>query len=183
MPILLALLLSAILGGLGRRVAGGAIGQWFDVDVGDLPPRIFFAVTVAAGAALGWAAGGVVHEWWHLLALVPLVWVGTTLGNGEAMDMGRDQGGFWRDFVAMTLVGLAGTILPTAAAWWEGYAWVWMLLGGITAAPAYSLGWILMGHRNMALPLGIQGGSEAGEVMFGAGKAMGACLCVYMTMM
>ena len=55
-------------GGLYNSITGHASPG------GDLPVRIFFALTLAAAAYMG----GVV--WWVALALIPLNWIGTTTG-------------------------------------------------------------------------------------------------------
>ena len=61
----LFLLLAALLGALGRRLAGGAFQQWTGLDVGDLPIRIAFAALIVAAAFLGgWTP--------HMLTVLPI---------------------------------------------------------------------------------------------------------------
>jgi hypothetical protein len=116
-------------------VAGGAFQQWSGIDVGDLPARLFFGLTVGVAALL---AGAV---WWVALALIPAIWVGTTVGNFGGIGMGRSGNPYWRDFGGLTLHGLLGVAAPALLVWWVGHFWPALLLAGLSIAPLYTAGW------------------------------------------
>lgn len=169
--------LAALLGGFGRRAAGGYLNQLAGRPdsrplTGDTPTRILYGVLIAICALMGGAL------WWQALLMIVAVWVGTTTGNRGAMDMGRAGGGFWRDFLAMSRHGLDSAILPTAVAAW-GWHWQAAWLFGMTmlAAPCYALGWCVGGRiGNPRFPIGLRGGSELGEALWGACVGIGALL-------
>lgn len=164
-----------VLGAFGRRAAGGVLNQWTGRPdsrplTGDTPTRILYGVTIGLAALLGGAL------WWHALLTVPAVWVGTTTGNAGSMAMGRAQTPFWRDFLGMSGHAALSAILPTALAFGVGANGWWTLLT-LAAAPLYDIGWALAGKTgNPRFPLGLRGGSEIGEALWGAAVALGAYL-------
>lgn len=90
----LFLLLAALLGALGRRLAGGAFQQWTGFDVGDLPVRIAFAALIVAAAFLGgWTP--------HMLTVLPIGAAGVSVPLAiipawcVPMQIGRMGGGFF----------------------------------------------------------------------------------------
>src|SRR3954470_16720142 len=99
---------AAILGAVGRRVCGGLYNSITGKRSpgGDVPVRIFFAVTLAVSAYLG----GLV--WWLALALIPLNWIGATTGLFDALAMGRGGNSLFRDFMGMTLHGVLSSAPP-----------------------------------------------------------------------
>lgn len=171
-----------VLGGLGRRVAGGGANQVFRPNggrvMGDTPARLIFGCTIAAAALM---AGAV---WWHCLLLVPAVWVGTTIGNFESLAMGHGKYSYAHDFWGLTLHGIAGTAWAWVGAAALGYAASnFMLIGGLMIAPAYTLGWWLIPSPagDSRYPVGLRGGQELGELFYGSLFALGAFLTVVMS--
>lgn len=185
-----------IMGGLCRRICGGVLNQWLgysgvgnDRLTGDFWVRVAFAVAIANAALVGGC------PWYLALALVPAVWVGTTLGNLGGKDMGTAPNGpgFWSCLARMTGHGLASAVLPclvaaspdiwaavNGAAWaavWQADSWRWMLAGNAACGLSYALGllafkaWPVTGWR---YPAGFQAVNEAGEWTWGAAVALGA---------
>ncbi len=161
---------AAIAGGIGRRVAGGALGQWFGFDAGDTGPRLFFGATIAASAALATPA-------WEDLLFIPAVFVGCTIPNFNGIALGRDGTQTWlRAAAGLLLHGTLGAILPAAGAWWFGSPHWWTFLAaGAAILPAYEIGWRITGPTNRySFPIGFQQGSEIGEAIYGAGIGLAA---------
>ena len=165
----LGCLLSFALGGIGRRIAGGAVNEWFHRDVGDHPVRLFYGLTVAFSALMGGAA-------WPVAALtIPAVWLGTVTGNFRSLSMGHGEYSFQHDFWGMTAHGALSTA-PCLLAWYAGLGWLAVALiaaGCLAAAPCYILGWwtaIRIGSQDAgvtAMPPGLRGGTQLAEVLWG----------------
>jgi hypothetical protein len=169
----------AILSGFGRRVAGGAVQQWTGINLGDMPVRLFFGITLAVVALL---AGMV---WPRALMLIPAGWIGTTIPNFGGIALGRSGNPWWRDALGLTLHGIVGAMvlalvaaapwpLPTPfsiAAFVDGYSLVsaiCVLIAGLLIVPAYEVGWSVAGKSGRAsFPLGFRGGTEIGEMLWG----------------
>lgn len=180
MLILLFSVISFVLGGLGRRAAGGLLNQvaaaagWIRSDgrvFGDFPARAIFGLTVAIGAWLGGMA------WWQGLAFVATTFLGCAVGNFEGLGMGRGSDPYWRSFGAMELHGLGGTVLSAFVAGALGY-WHWglLLVAGLLCAPSYESGYqaVESGRR---LPIGFREGPEVGEFIWGGVMALAALFC------
>lgn len=165
-----------ILGGLGRRVAGGVLGQWFSYDSGALMSRGFYGFTVALAALLGGAI------WWHSVLIIPAIYVGCTWPNEMTfpswtgikpiggIGLGRQPGGsFWRDAIGLEVHGIIGTALVVIGAFFAGYLLWWApLLAGLLIVPLYLIGWSMTGASvNSRYPFGFQLGSEWGEFLWG----------------
>lgn len=177
-------LLSFLLGGLGRRIAGGALNQWAGLPggvngrvMGDTPARLIYAALIAVCASLA-LAPPLVNP-----VLLVAVWIGSTTGNFNSIGMGRGGHSFLRDWWGMTAHGaicativlaalsiFTTTVAPLPAYWWLAP------LGFYYAAPAYELGWAITGrYGNSRLPRGLQTGSDLAELIWG-----GLCgLCVF----
>lgn len=178
MVIGIKLIVSGLVGGFGRRLAGGLFQQWSGLDWGQ-PVRLFFGFTCSFA---GWLAGA---GWMEALALAPLVWVGTTLGLFGGLGMGRGSQGYWRDFGTMTLHGVLSVILPCAWAVWLGYAWWPIALSGLLIGVAYEAGYRLIGlnpqpypFNRISWPAGFNGAPEWGELIWGAVRGVGVALAV-----
>jgi hypothetical protein len=178
------IILAALFGALGRRLAGGAFQQWTGLDVGDLPVRIAFAALIVAAAFLGgWhphalTVLSIVVPPWSMPILLGLgVWIGSTMPMFSSIDLGKAEGTVPLDIAGLTAHGLLGIMLPAALAWWGAYAPLWLLAAGLLSAPAYWLGWTITGVRGAQwLPLGLRGGTEIGETLWGAAVGIGAFL-------
>ena len=185
---ILPLAAAATFGAVGRRVAGGWLNQLAGRPdsrplTGDLPTRIFYGVCIAVAALLGGAA------WWLAVLMVPAAWIGTTSGNFHSMAMGRAQTSYLHDVLGMSAHALLSAIVPClvvllpslVVAWHGGPAppprWLWLFGLTMTAAPLYSLGWIISGREGRpGFPVGLRGGSELGEAFWGAACGLGAAL-------
>lgn len=167
---------SMLLGGLGRRIAGGVLNQWFKPSggrvMGDTPARLIYGGFVGMAAAMGGA------PYWAALAMMPCVWVGTTTGNWSSMAMGRAKTTFLHDFFGMSAHAFLSALLPVGLAaysvhWHAAVAALFIML----AAPLYALGWMISGKTGAAwLPTGFKGGSELGEFFWGAATGAGVFL-------
>lgn len=182
MLILLFSVISFVLGGLGRRVAGGVLNQWAaalglirsDGRVfGDFPARAVFGLTIAVGAWLGSAV------WWHGLALIVTTFIGCTIGNFGGLGMGRGSDPYWEDFGAMEMHGLGGVVLSAFGAGLLGYHWHLFLAAGLLCAPAYEAGYRIVGPSRSWLPVGFKEGPEVGEFVWGGIMALAAFLTAY----
>lgn len=165
------------IGAIGRRVAGGAFEQWTGLDIGDLPVRVFFAVTVASAALMGGAT------WLIAGLMVPAVWVGTTTGNFESLAMGVDHKyGVAHDWLGMTAHGMLSAVLPAAVVLWatDSTPVYWAVFVAITflASPCYYLGWRLTGNGFGVprIPVGFKGGTEVAECLWGGVTALSVFL-------
>jgi hypothetical protein len=169
-----------VLCGFGRRIAGGCFQDLTGLDIGDLPVRLFFGLTVALAALM---AG--VTFWWAV-ALIPITWVGTTTGNFDGTSMGRDTRPYWRDFAGMTLHGVLSIILPTVWAWYFGFALWPIILSGFLIGPCYEAGYRLFpfvpGHA-YSRPTWIKGfaaATEWGEIFWGGFIGLGTVLAIFL---
>lgn len=169
-----------LLGGLGRRIAGGALNQWAGLPggvdgrvMGDTPARFIYAGLIAVCAVPGLLLGH--GTWFAVPAIVFAVWVGSTTGNFESIAMGRGSHSFWHDWVGMTAHGAICAILVEAALYGLHMVGLslpeWRSLVGFGfyyAAPAYWLAWCITGRsENKRLPVGLRMGSDLGELIWG----------------
>lgn len=167
----LSILLAMMLSGLGRRVAGGAFEQWFSKDIGDYPVRAFFGLTLAFSAWLG----NETLAWWVILLVIPAVFFSCSIPNFEGIALGRGEaagGTSWReDALGLWWHGLIGMAIPAVVvglcAPWSN--WWLFLVAGALIVPAYEVGWQLWDKRVLYyMPNGLKGGSEIGELLWGA---------------
>lgn len=170
-----------ILGGFGRRIAGGYLNQLFHKNesrgervMGDTPARLIFSGIVA----LAFFVSGAL--WWHALLMVAAVWVGTTTGNNESLDMGRGKTSALHDWCGMELHGLASAFFPCLLVWWFEYT-IWpVALSNLLIAPLYETGWQITSGNGarprMTWPRGFRGGTEIAEFLWGGTCAVGALL-------
>jgi len=157
----------AVLPGLGRRVAGGAVQQWTGWDTGDVPVRAFFGFTCGL---VGLAAGLV---WWQALILWLAAFLTCSIGMFGGIAMGRSGNPWWRDALGLEAHAWLGWGAILAAAWWLGDAWWWLAGGVASIALVYELGWIISGKAGkLSWPPGFRGGSEIAEFLWGV--ALGA---------
>ena len=181
--------LAALLGGLGRRIAGGGFEEWTGgpgtggIDLGDLPVRIFYAAMIVCAAYLAGgfqpieAFGWTFPAWLQPIALGIGIWIGTTIPNFSAIDLGKGEGAAWSDLAWLTLKGLLNVAVPVLVAIAGGHAWPWLLAGGLAIGVAYWLGWTIAGHAGRVdFPVGLRGGTQIGEVLTGAAIGAGTFL-------
>ena len=170
------------LGGLGRRVAGGSLNEWFHVDVGDLPVRLFYGAMLGLAALMGGAA------WWVALAMILAGWSGQAIGgNFESLAMGREGHSRLHDWLGMSAHGAISAVAPTALVLYAGGIWWMTAVGFLSAALCYEIGWfvaektgnqVVMGKPMVYpwFPPGLQGGTQLAEVFWGAACGAGVFL-------
>jgi hypothetical protein len=163
--------LAVVLGGLGRRVAGGAFQQWTGLDVGDFPARAFFGLTLTISLMLGH------YEWWCWLIIL-FTFLGCSIPNFGGIALGRSGNSYRRDALGLTAHGaLSMGITALPLAYFHPYGIIYLVLAGCLIVPMYEIGWTLAGVRGRALlPLGLRGGSELGELFWGGTCGVGAYL-------
>lgn len=182
--IVAMILLSALLGAVGRRMAGGWFEQLTGKDIGDYPVRAFFGLMLACAALLG--SSGV----WASFLLIPSTFFGCSIPNfgGIAMGRGASAGGtsWTHDAIGLTghgvfSMGITASPLIVLQAL-NGYLdadfhsqWYLLIVAGFLIAPAYEIGWSVVGvPRRKSWPPGLQGGSEIGECLWGAACGVAA---------
>lgn len=98
------------------RCRGGLFQQLTGIDLGDTKSRIlFWGLPVAiAFLLLGF-------NYWQALVAGVLAFVTTTIGNFDAMDLGKNEGSFVKDMLLLTLKGFITGALPALAFWHSGH--------------------------------------------------------------
>lgn len=188
--------LAFILGALGRRIAGGVLNQWASPStngagttvMGDTPARLIYSVNVSLAVIL---SAVVVH---HMsipnslaaLAMVLAVFVGTTTGNDNSLSMGTAGYTFKHDFLGMLVHGIESAILPGAViglatrfCLGEGLSQVFTIAAiaattiAVGCPVVYYVGWRIAGLKGASyMPLGLKGGTEIGEALWGGLTAL-----------
>ena len=187
-PLFFLLPVVALMGSLGRRVAGGGFTQWTNINLGDLPVRLFFGLMIAVSAFL---AGLPLA---HAATLIVAGWIGTTIPNFGGIGFGRSGNPWWKDALGLLAHGTIGMlvlalfmVLPMAGAtlfavFGQGITLataIAAVAGGVAIVPAYWIGWSISGVSGKAsFPLGLRGGSELGEVLWGAAVGVTVALAV-----
>ncbi len=171
-PLVVAVL-AAVLCGLGRRIAGGVLNQWFAAPggrvMGDLPARGIWGLSLgvaafAAGATLGRAC-----------VILPLVVAGCAVPMWAIDPLGEGYSSpRWLRCLGLAAHGLLSMLLVTAGAWWCGYGWPWILGASMAILPLYVAGWMIAPAQRPTFPPGFRLGSEIGELLWGC--AMGAAV-------
>lgn len=185
----LILSISGAMGAMGRRIAGGLFEQWTGFKWGQ-PTRLFFGFMLALAAFISGA------PFWTAMILVPLVWVGTTLGLFGGLGMGRagipvhpslTSRRYLRDFGAMTLHGTLSIILPSIWAWYFGYAILPVVISGVIIGFCYEAAYRIIGinppphaFTKEAWPRGYNHSPDFGELVWGAARGIGMSLSVLM---
>lgn len=170
--VVIFILLSSFMGSLGRRVAGGAFEQWTTKDIGDYPVRAFFGLMLALAAFIG------SDNPWSFL-LIPSTFFGCSIPNfgGIAMGRGASAGGTsWaHDAIGLTGHGVISMAITASPLVFFDAQWWLLILAGFLIAPAYEIGWSVMGvSGRKSWPISLQGGSEVGECLWGAACGVAA---------
>lgn len=132
------------LGAILNRIRGG----WLSVGSTTIG-RLIWAGLGLAAAAWAW------DPW--LLWLVPALYLGAVPGNPYGIDMGRHDGAWLKDTIAMLGRGIVW-VAPTAFVLYGlGYDWRALAVVGFLCPMAYEAGWRIR-PRN---------GVEAAEIVFG----------------
>jgi hypothetical protein len=156
--LVLATIATAFILGMGFRIRGGLWGE--QIGWGATTARIVaWAIPVAL---LCWAWYGFV--WWIAIAVGVTAWLGTTFGWFGALDMGRMQDTWIRDFLVMTAVGFTRMAVVAPVLWFAGFpvAAMAMCVAGATCGVVYELGW-----RTPSEIPGFTQGPEVGEFYYG----------------
>jgi hypothetical protein len=185
--------------GLGRRVAGGVLGEWFGVDIGAIAARAFFGMTCASAAiaasVVRWQGLALIPGavWWHALALIPCILLGCSVGNYGSISMGRRRvpgtyelaftwRNYARDFAMITVHGLGNLSLAIAGAWWLGYYWPALIAGALAIGPAYSVAWLhpvpVVGLGRNVTPFLHPDPPETAEFLWGSAVGVGVLAAV-----
>lgn len=154
------LIAAFLLGAIGRRVCGGAFQQWTGRDIGDLPVRLFFGLTLAIAAGLAGAL------WWQMAAIIPLTWIGAASGNFNSMAMGHGKDSYLHDTLGLSAHGLISgglLALPFLTPGHVGHWW-WPLIGGLSCAGTYEIGWTWNLQQG---PSWVSGPTQVAELLFG----------------
>lgn len=167
MVTLLLLPLVAVLGALGRRVAGGGFQDWTKIDVGDFPARGFFGLMLTASVALGgW------HSWWCLsIAVTTLLGCSVPVGGIGLNPWKKDA---WtvllHGLASMSITGLPLLFVhfPGTTPWFVLY-----IVAGPSIVGAYTLGWKI---ARPSWPRGLNNGVAVSECLWGAMCGIGALL-------
>lgn len=135
---------SFVVGGLGRRIAGGLLQQWVGPIGGSHVGRLVFGVMVGAMVAL------LAPVWWWGLCVVPAVWVGMTFGFPKCGMWPRNA----QDVLAIAVRHGLLAVLPLFALLaglmiWSGINPLWTLLipiAGLLRGPFYWLATLWTPH-------------------------------------
>lgn len=159
------IVLFALWAALWNRLRGGLIGK-FGISVGTQTARAMWGAALALPATL-------VALDWRLLALAGTFWAGyAVIGWLGGMDMGRRDGRWWTDALAMLLCGSLRTAPSAALLWWLGYDLWYVLAGAGALCPVtYEIGW-----RVPTLGTEFEQGPPIAELCFGA--VIGTALCI-----
>lgn len=142
--MILLLLASFLLCGVGRRFAGGGFEELTGLDVGDLPTRAFFGATMTLAAFLGG-----VHSWW-LLTMVITGMLGCSIGMFDCLSMGREPARSWatdawgavkHGVLSMLITSLAFLIVDLTGGGYRSD--LPLVVMGFTMPLFYELGWRL----------------------------------------
>lgn len=153
------ILAGALLGGFGRRVAGGLFeplkGKSFIAR--GFVTHLIYAVALGSAAGIGiWASGDLGRLWWFAVATGVGAFAGHSLGLHHSLSMGRypsHPGGpndlfSWRlfalHFCGMSAYGLAVLITPVViSTWLNDWCWTYadcvLDAASLTTAPVYAL--------------------------------------------
>jgi len=189
--------LAFIMGGLGRRIAGGVLNQWKSPStngagvavMGDTPARLIYSASVSLAVILSAVVVPTTLMFWCLAAcMLPAVFVGTTTGNNNSLSMGTaDDYTFKHDFLGMLVHGIESAVLPgmvVLLAFIPASIREAVILSAILEASiavgcplAYYVGWRIAGLKGASyMPLGLKGGTEIGEALWGGLTALSAFL-------
>lgn len=145
-----------VIGAVLFRVRGGLLGDYGILGNGTTGiSRIIYAASLAAFIVL------LTWNLW-LAALAPALFVGCVLPWWGSIDMARDKGKWFRDFILQSARGLLFTLPAGVVLWWLGYEW-WPGLVGLSAGLLYELGWCIPSKVK-----GLETGSPIGEALLGA---------------
>lgn len=168
-------ILGAVVGGLGFRVRGGLWGE--KIGWGATTARIVawsVPMTILTFFALSinpvWQV-----SYYFIPVFVVAWWLGTILGWWKSIDMGRNEGEWLQDFILQTARGIFW-VLPVTALLFVLHGFTLslliLLLGGLSCGVCYEAGWRLA-NKNSAM-----GGSEYGEIIFGAAVGIATSLAI-----
>ncbi len=166
MLIGLLTVLSALIGGFLFRVRGGALPTGSTTIA-----RLIWSVGMAALAvALSYAGGVWAMNWW-LLTLVPAFFLGCLCPWWNSIDMGRNEGTFWKDFLVMMGRGVLWVLFAAAGLGLLGYSAMYVF-AGLLCPVCYTIGWRLPNTK------WIKQGTEYGEILFGMVCGAGLALSI-----
>jgi hypothetical protein len=150
---------SALLGGVLFRIRGGGI----DLKT-DTVARLVWSIGMAViGVAIAWD--------YKLLALAPAYFLGCLCPWWNSIDMGHNEGSFWRDFGVMAVRGVIWVLFAAVVLGFLGYSALYVF-AGLLCPVCYAIGWKLPNTN------AVKQGTEYGEILFGAVCGAGLALAV-----
>lgn len=154
-------LLTGILCAIAFRLRGSALfDKW--THTGTMGGRGLWAI-VAGGC---FAA---IHGQWIGILAVPAFFLGSIPGWPDSIDLGRNEGEFWRDFWGQTWRGAVFLAPAAPIAWLVGAAWWPYLIAGALCGAIYWACWEVDFHPISVDddPATIAPGPPLGELVFG----------------
>lgn len=101
---------------------------------------------------------------WRTVIVAPGAFAACLLPWFSGIDMGRNEGAWWRDALVMTARGFGWSVPMAAPLYFVGYPQMWVLaVAGGLCAVCYEIGW-----RLPTLNKDVPQGTGWGEVLFGA---------------
>jgi predicted membrane channel-forming protein YqfA (hemolysin III family) len=134
--ITIIIIASAVMGGMGRRFAGGLLGQWIGPVVTTQVARLSWGLLCALCALLAGAPS------LHALAIIPCIWLGSIFGYFGSMTAGHQPGKTALiDGLLLLAHGIAGVLPLAIGAKLLGYPVSGLLFAGVLCPAAYFLAW------------------------------------------
>lgn len=141
--------ISAVVGGLLFRIRGGGVPTGSTTVA-----RCIWSIVMAVlGMALSLD--------YKLVALAPAYFLGCLCPWWNSIDMGHNEGSFWRDFVVMAARGVIWVLFAAVVLGFLGYSPMYVF-AGLLCPVCYAIGWKLPNTQIL------KQGTEYGEVLFGA---------------
>lgn len=187
---------SAFFGALGRRVAGGLVGDLTGHPSNHFLSTTFYGFTAGLAAFLGiWAHDPsamtfVAAEYAALAAFIIgfNVWIGHILGLHESAGMGHlppdnlrwSFRRYCRDFLGMLAYGLLSVVVSIAFILFcplgAGLHWLPLLIAAISVPFTYTITWRAFWLKPFGWPVGFEPPLALAEPFVGGALAVGAAL-------
>lgn len=164
---IISTILSMFVLGMGFRIRGGLWGD--KIGWGATTARIVAWAIPVALVCWAWYA----FAWYIAVAVGVMAWVGTTWGWFGALDMGRNDHAWLRDFLVMSVVGFArmAVIAPVLVYVGLPMAALSICIAGALCGVLYELGW-----RTPSTKPGFYQGPEVGEFYYGSAVGLAIAL-------
>jgi hypothetical protein len=179
LAVIAGAIVSIVLMAFGRRLRGGLWNSY--THLGTQTSRLLWWGCFSAIVTLiGFALSG--RPLWWAAAAIPLAWSTSTLPMFGSIDLGHNEGSYWRDLLFLCAQGILEAA-PLAGAGFLLHlpGWPILLLGGALQGPTYALAWIepLPFDGFGGKPPGQRQPPEAGELLHGATFGLALFLAAY----